>query len=164
MTRQCRLFVIAAVWPLLAAGCAAPPATLDLISVAREAVAQAKADAKSRQAADSAQMQAQAAALDAAFDADVRLVAAGQLPDADGRPVELSAEWVISARKGYSAARALSEQNARSADAASRVALDNLDAADEALRMAADLVVANWNVSQRVKQYLMDAQRGLSGR
>jgi hypothetical protein len=162
MTRQGKLFVVAGVWLLLAGGCAAPPATLDLLSVARKAVAQAKVEAESRQAADAARTQAQAAALDAAFDADVRLAAAGGLTDAEGKPVALTAEWVISAQKGYSAARDLLDQNMRSTAAAHQTAIDNLDAADEAMEMASELIVANWNVSQRIKQYLMNVQGNIT--
>jgi len=98
----------------LFAGCAAPPATVELVNVARQALADASELADARRADDLARLDELAGALDAGFDADVRLVAAGGLIGPDGQPVGLSPEWVISARKGYAAARgALADQRGR---------------------------------------------------
>jgi len=143
------------------AGCAAPTATIDLMTVARKGIAYSQ-EAQSQQHAEILRRMAdQAAALDAAFDADVRLVAAGQVKDAQGRPVELSPEWVISARKGYVAARGLLEKQMRSQELANAKQQENLVAADEALEMACQLIVQRWNVGQRVKQQLLKMQRRL---
>ena len=103
----------------------------------------------------------QAAALDAAFDADVKLAAAGAICDAEGKPVELTPEWVISARKGYAAGRDILADEVRTAEATHRTGQDNLAAADEALEMATELTVWQSDLSERFKQHLMTVQRSL---
>ena len=140
-------------------GCAAPSATLDLISVARKGLSSARQDAEANHADNIRQLEAQKADLDAAFDADVKLAAAGKLTSADGEPAALSAEWVISARKGYSAARDLIGAQIGSSNSAHQTALDNLDAAAEALDMACELIVSQQNLSQQLKRYVLETQR-----
>ncbi len=108
------------------------------------------------------QIEAQQAALDAAFDADVALAAAGGLKDPNGQPVPFSPQWVISARRGYTAARDVLASQVRQADAAHSVHQDNLAAADEALDMASQLIVAQWNIAERLKTQLVAAQRRLT--
>jgi len=143
------------------AGCAAPSATLDLITVARKGIASARESQAAQHAEIIERLKAQTAALDSAFDADVRLAAAGQITKPDGRPVELSVDWIISARKGYVAARDLLAEQIRSAEVAHVARQDNLKAADEALEMASQLTVQQWNIAERIKQHLMAVQRRL---
>ena len=143
----------------LFAGCAAPPATVELVNVARQALADASELADARRADDLARLDELAGALDAGFDADVRLVAAGGLIGPDGQPVGLSPEWVISARKGYAAARgALADQRTRRADQTAREK-DNLAAAGEALDMAMQLILQQYAVGERLRNLLLTAQR-----
>ncbi len=73
-------------------GCSAPTATLDLLTVARKGISSA-ADEEAHQHREIVKrLAAQMAALDSAFDADVRLVGAGQIRTGEGTPVELSPE------------------------------------------------------------------------
>jgi hypothetical protein len=104
-------------------------------------------------------LNAQQASLDAAFDADVKLVAAGQVKDAEGEALALTPEWVISARRGYIAARDLVADQMRSAEATHATRLDNLEAADQALDMASQLILEQWAVGMRIKQELIKVQR-----
>ena len=142
-------------------GCSAPTATLDLITVARKGLGMAGQAELEHQAQLTDQLNAQIASLDAAFDADVRLVAAGQIKDAQGGILTLTPEWVISARKGYAAARDLLAGQMRSAEAVHVTRLDNLQAADEALDMASQLIVQQWAVTERIRQELINMQRRL---
>ncbi len=140
-------------------GCSAPTATLDLLTVARKGISSA-ADEEAHQHREIVKrLAAQMAALDSAFDADVRLVGAGQIRTGEGTPVELSPEWVISARKGYIAARDLLNEQVQSSQAAHAARRDNLKAADEALEMASELIVRQWNIAERVKQHVLNVQR-----
>ena len=142
-----------------AAGCGAPPATVELISVAQKALADAAEFQSARHAEHLRQLDGTLAALDAAFDADVELAEAGKITDSTGKPVELSAEWVISARKGYAAGRdALAEQRRR-LEAAHATHQDNLVAAAEALGLAKDLIIQHSSLSARAKQLLTSLQR-----
>ncbi len=146
----CSLLLAAAL-----AGCSASPAAVDLIAAARAGLAQARRAEAQRQALEARGLEAQAAALDAAFDADVRAVAAGQVGPA-GDPTALSPEWVISARRAYATTlRALAQQQLRD-QAAGAERLDNLAAADEALEMAGDLLVRQLQLAEPVRRRLMD--------
>ncbi len=161
--RRERLRRVPALLALLGAGlfvgCGAPPATLELIGVAQKALRETSALEKERHAEELRRLESMKAALDAAFDADVKLAEAGRITDAQGRPVRLSAEWVISARKGYAAARdALSEQQQR-LQAAQATHLDNLAAAAEALTLARNLILQQASLSGRARQFLMSLQR-----
>jgi hypothetical protein len=156
------LVLIAAASAALLAGCGAPTATLDLITVARGALASAKEAEEEHHAELARRLEAQAASLDAAFDADVRLAAAGKITDAEGKAVAFTPEWVIAARKGYAAARDLLAEQGRSAEAAHATRLDNLAAADEALDMASQLILQQWALSEKVRQELINVQRRLS--
>ena len=144
------------------AGCSAPAATLDLITVARRGLA----DARQAQAAQHDEivkhLTDRNGELDAAFDADVRLAAAGALKDASGKPIALTAEWVISARKGYAVGKGALSDQLRQAQAAHLARTDNLQAADDALDMAASLIVQQYSLLQRVSQHLLTLQRSLS--
>ena len=144
---------------LLLGGCAAPPATLELIAVARRALVEAKETQAAQHAELLQHIEAQQAAMDAAFDADVTLAAAGGITDARGQPVPFTPRWVISARRGYIAARDELAGQIRQAEAAHAVRQDNLAAADEALDMASQLIVAQWNIAERLKTLLLTAQR-----
>ncbi len=156
-------FVVLAASALLAmlTGCSAPTATLDLITVARKGLTLAKQAQIDQHTELANRLESQTASLDTAFDADVRLVAAGQIKNSDGKPVALTPEWVISARKGYAAARDLLAKQARSAEAAHATRLDNLNAADEALDMATQLIVQQWAITNRIRQELINVQRRL---
>lgn len=142
----------------LLGGCSAPTATLDLITVARKGFHLATQEEMLQHAEIVRGLETQLASLDSAFDADVLHVASGQVRDADGNVVGFSPEWVISARQGYGAARGLIEQQIRSAQIAHEGRKDNLKAADEALEMASQLVVAQWNVAERIKQHILNTQ------
>jgi len=159
MVRGIERMLLAAL--LAAPGCAAPGATLDLITVARKGLAMSRQAQADRHAEIVRRLQAGIAELDGAFDNDVRLVAAGQIKSPDGQPAGLTPEWVISARKGYSAARDLVAEDIRAAEQAGAADEDNLKAADEALEMASQLVVQQWSIGERLKQQLIDAQRRL---
>ncbi len=158
ISRLTFVIVLALAAPL---GCAPPSASLELISVARKGLASAKEAQEAAHAQQARQWQLQAAALDAAFDADVKLAAGGQIVDAQGRPLAMTPAWVISARKGYAAARDLVAQQREAAAADHLVRMDNLAAADEALEMATQLVLQQLNVDTRVRQQLLDAQKRL---
>lgn len=145
----------------LLAGCVAPPATVDLITVARKGLAMAREAQASQHAEIVRQLESQSAALDQAFDADVRLAAAGQIKTADGQVVPFTPEWVISARKGYAAARDATGRELRGAEAANAARSDNIKAADEALDMASQLIVQQYSVSEQIKQQIINVQRSL---
>lgn len=157
-TRAMRCLLIAACLP---AGCSAPSATLDLITVARMGI---KSATEAQTASHTELLQyydMQAKSLDDAFDADVRLAESGQLKDADGNPLKLGAEWIISARKGYAAARDALADRKCGAEAAHAVNIDNLKASDEALDMASQLIVQQSSLTQTLKQHLINIQRRL---
>jgi hypothetical protein len=104
-------------------------------------------------------LKSQSAALDSAFDADVRLAGSGELKKPDGTVVELSPEWITSARKGYIAARDLLSEQVRLAEVAHATRRDNLRVADESLEMASHLIIQQWNVTEQLKQHVLSAQR-----
>ena len=164
MARRIRIaaFSAAAAAAVVLGGCSAPSATLELITVARKALAEAKQTQAVQHDDLVKQLEANKAALDAAFDADVALAAAGGLKDANGQPVPFTPQWVISARRGYAAARDVLAQQVQQADAVHAVNQDNLTAADESLDMAAQLIVATWNVAERLRMQLLAAQRSLT--
>lgn len=160
--RDKRLLVLLTLSGLLLNGCSAPPAALDLIAVGREGLSGAQqADAQQHEQV-MANYQAQIAALDAAFDADVRLVEAGGIKTLDGEAVVLSSQWIISARKGYSAARGAIADQMQSAQAVHLVRQDNLRAADEALDMAGELIIDHSLLGQRIRQAMANARKGLA--
>jgi len=143
----------------LLAGCSGPQAALDLIAVAREGLTGAK-EVQARQHEQlMSDNEAKLAALDAAFDADVRLVEAGGITKADGEPVALSSEWVISARQGYAAARDALAEEMNMAQAAHLINEDNLQACDEALEMAGELIIQRSLLWQRIRQLLANARK-----
>jgi hypothetical protein len=144
-----------------ASGCSAPTATLDLLTVARKGVQFARLREQQQHADARQRFNELAASLDQAFDADVRLAASGQLRNAGGQAVSLTPEWVISARKGYAAARDAVASQARTAETQHAMSMDNLDAADEALDMASQLTVRQWQISEQVRQTLINSQRRL---
>ncbi len=146
---------------LFLSGCTAPASTLQLITVARKAISGAREGQIAQHDEIVRNLHAQANALDHAFDNDVRLVAAGQIKDAQGKSLTLTGEWVISARKGYTAARGLIAEQVRSAEAAHAKRLDNLKAADESLEMASELVIRQLNVTERIRQHLLSVQQAI---
>ena len=156
------MLAAAALCLIALAGCSPPAATLQLIAVARQGIKGAQ-DAQVAQHEQLTKFRdGQSAALDAAFDADVRLAASGALKDASGKPLALTEEWVISARKGYTAARDLIQQQAQADQAAHAARLDNLKASDEALDMAGQLIIQQQGLALRAQQELADFQRRLS--
>ena len=146
--------LVALIVPALSAGCGAPPATMELIAVARQGLADTSTLEKSRHAEAVGRLDALKAALDSAFDADARLIEAGKIQDAAGKPVPLSAEWVISARRGYAAARDALAQQHRHLEAEHACHLDNLSAADEALAMAGTLILQHYALTGRARQII----------
>lgn len=144
-----------------ATGCQPAPATLELIAVTQKALTDAAEAEKENNAELHRRLADSQAALDAAFDADVRLAETGKIAGPASQPVALSAEWVISARKGYAAARDALTEDARRADAVHATRLDNLSAAGEALDMANRLTVLQYSVSERTKELLLTLQRRL---
>ncbi len=149
-------FIAAGVIAAAAGGCSAPAATLELISAARRgldlaAEAEHRAHAERRES-----IEARADALDTAFDADVRLVGSGALERPDGSAVELTPEWVISARKGYAAARDALGEKARAVEAVHAANLDNLRTSDEALEMARRLILRRMRLTAPIRAKLED--------
>lgn len=137
---------------LLFSGCGSPTATLDLLEVTQQGLAGARERQVRHHDRELEHWRKQSAALDAAFDADVRLAAAGNVRNAGGEVVELTPEWVISARKGYAAGRDLLAEQVRRSEANHAAAMDDLEAAEEALQLARQLTVLQWNVGERFKQ------------
>jgi hypothetical protein len=156
-----RVCGVAAFLAVAFTGCGGPPATVDLITAARKGLALARESQAARHGEMLRQLGAQAGTLDDAFDADVHLAAAGQLKDAQGKPLAMTPEWVISARKGYATARDALAGQVRAEDAAHTVETDNLKAADEALDMAQRLIVEQWAIAGPMQQAILNAQRRL---
>ncbi len=140
---------------LLFPGCRTPTATLDLIAIGRKGLASAREAQKAHQIEMQRYHKSQIAALDSAFDNDVRLIEAGQIKTADGNVKTLDADWVISARKGYAAARTVLAEQAQANMSAGLVEMDNINAADEALEMATQLTVLQWNVGEQIKRQFL---------
>ena len=161
MDARIRIVAVLAILASVLPGCS-PSATLDLITVARKGLTMAQEAQTAQRAEIVRQLDGQADALDQAFDADTRLAASGQLKDADGKTVPFSPEWVISARKGYAAARDAIGNQVRQTEALHSVRMDNLKAADEALDMASQLIVQQWSVGERIQQELLKVQRRLA--
>lgn len=141
------------------AGCGTDAAAVELIGAAQLGLNSATEGEKAHHARWQEQIDAQRAALAAAFDADVRLAASGQIPGADGQPVELSPEWVISARKGYAAALGMLAEQDRQATAAHATRMDNLAAAGECLQMARELLLRRAELTGRVRGILERIER-----
>jgi hypothetical protein len=159
--RRCFLWLALAAG--LCSGCATQTASLELITVARRGLSMAQEAQVQQHAQQVGQLGAQSSALDAAFDADVKLVASGQLKDPQGQSVTLTPEWIISARKGYAVARDQVAEQLRQADSAHATRIDNLRAADEALEMATQLILQQTTLGNTVRQQMLDAQRKLAG-
>lgn len=140
-------------------GCASPPAALELIAVAQKGLTQAQDVENQRHQQELDALAGLQKSLDAAFDSDARLAEAGRIHGPGGQPVALSAEWVISARKGYAAARDALADNRTGLEKAHATHLDNLSAARDSLDLAAQLIVLQSDVSQRVKETLLNLQR-----
>ncbi len=157
-----RLLVALAFLTALLNGCVAPQAALDLILVAREGLTGAQAAETRQHEQLMADLAVRIDALDVAFDADVRLVEAGGIKTADGEPVALSSQWVISARKGYSAARGAVAGQMQAAQAAHFTRQDNLRAADEALDMASQLIIERSLLGQRIRQAMANVKKELT--
>ena len=146
---------------MLLGGCTTAPAAMELITVARKGLAQAKSAEQQRYADDRGDMAAQRAAMARAFDADVRRVAAGTVRDADGNAVGLTPEWVISAQRGYTAATELLLEEALAAQHSHAVRMDNLTAADEALEMAGQLMLRQAAMTEKLRGAWTRMQRRL---
>ena len=141
----------------LTGGCDGP-AAMELLGVARGAVAQARTELQADHDDRLSLVKFQCRSLDTAFDADVRLVAAGGIVTADGEPVTLSPEWVISARQGYGAAREALVEQMLAMEADHAVRQDNLVAADEAIDQAGRLMLQWSLLSESVQTLLIQAQ------
>ncbi len=146
----------------LLVGCETPHATLDLISVARKGMATTRQSQSALHQEIITHLETRKKSLDHAFDTDVVLVASGKLQNSDGEEITLSPEWVISARKGYAAARDIIDSEIQSAQRTHSTQMDNIVAADEALDMASQLIVQQWDVSEKIKQQLLNIQRRFS--
>ena len=140
-------------------GCGTDGATLELIKAAELGLDSAREGEQGHHERWQEQIEAQRAALAAAFDADVRLAASGQIIAADGQPVELSPEWVISARKGYAAALGMLAEQDRRAQAAHANRMDNLAAASQCLQMARELLLRRAELTGRVRGILERIER-----
>ncbi len=156
MIRHVRRMSAVSALAFVLGGCGAGPAALDLIAEARKGLDMARQAQQAQHERIVAQTKAQAAALDEAFDRDVRMAEAGQITDTAGQPVEFTAEWVISARRGYAAARDMLHEQLARQRAAHAADADNLDAADKALEMAAELIVYRSSLTGRLKRHLLD--------
>jgi hypothetical protein len=140
-------------------GCTSPPATLELVGVAQKALADARTYQAQRHQEAMGNLVSLASSLDAAFDADVRLAAAGGIVSPDGKSVALSPEWVISARKGYAAGRDALASQRQKMDSGHAQQLDNLSAASEALDLAKALIIQSSFLNEQARQILMSLQR-----
>jgi hypothetical protein len=143
-------------------GCSPPMGTLDLIAQAQRSLTMARGALSATHAEQIKGIEGQSAELDAAFDADVRLVASGQITDANPGapgPVKLTAEWVISARKGYAAAKKALTDKLVASQLTHATDLDNVQAGAEALDMARTLIVMQQNLSANIKGWLLSLQR-----
>lgn len=162
--RRCSAAALAALLATLA-GCGGSAASLELLAAARGGIALAREAELEHQQRYDRQLAAQAEALDAAFDADVRLVDAGRLLGPEGEPVRLTAAWVIAARQGYAAGQRALQEEARASAAAHAGRLDDLAATDEALEMAVELIAADAALADRVRVRLAQVRgRWLDGR
>ena len=141
------------------AGCTSPPATLELVGVAQKALADAQAYQTQRHQEAMGNLESLASSMDAAFDADVRLAAAGGIVGADGKSVALSPEWVISARKGYAAGRDALAAQRQKMESGHAQQLDNLSAAGEALDLAKALIIQSSFLNEQARQILLSLQR-----
>ena len=140
------------------AGCTSPPATLELVGVAQKALSDARVYQDQRHQEAMGNLDSLASSMDAAFDADVRLVAAGGITAPDGKAVALTPEWVISARKGYAAGRdTLTAQRQRMESGHSQQQ-DNLSAAAEALDLAKALIIQSSVLNEQARHILMSLQ------
>lgn len=152
-------FFVGLVLCLLCSGCATPTATTELIAQGMKGLEMARDAREQSYAIETKMYQQQLASLDAAFDADVKLIAAGGLTDKDGKAVEMTSDWVISARKGYSTAAGVIGKAMIQSHQAYATDLDNIAAANEALQLANELVVLQWNVGERFKQQFLQLQQ-----
>jgi hypothetical protein len=133
-------------------------------------VTQARAAQQAQHEEIQSRMQERTAQLDDAFDADVKLAGAGLLrkpmaataPADSSQVVSFTPEWVISARRGYAAARDAMARDARNEEIAHAVRMDNLAASDEALDMATQLIVRQWNLGQKLESSMLALQRMLA--
>jgi hypothetical protein len=141
------------------AGCSGPPAALDLIAAGRMALDEARQAELAGQVEQTERLGAHVAALDAAFDADVRLAETGALVGPDGAPIVLDGQWVIDARRGYAVALRAMYDARRDADQAHATRLDNLQAGDDALQMAEELITRDMNLREPIRQRLLALQR-----
>lgn len=154
-----KTFMVIAAGLFLFCGCATPTATTELITQGIKGLQMARTAREQSYEIETKMYQQQLAALETAFDADVKLVSTGSLKDADGKPVEMTADWVISARKGYSAAVSAISTHVVKAQQVYATDLDNIAAANEALQLANELVVLQWNVGERFKQQFLQLQQ-----
>jgi hypothetical protein len=141
------------------AGCSTDAAAIQLIQTGRDGLHLAQQSQREQHQIIAAYLDSQRSALDAAFDADVRLAAAGQIKRPDGSAVEMTPQWVIDARKGYAAARDALADQARLQQTAHDAAMDNIAAADEALTLAEQLLQAR---SAAFRRLPVTGFRGLS--
>ena len=103
-------------------------AQLELVRQAERGVVSARRSAEAQSALIAAADEARRLELDAAFDADVRVRG------------ELSAEWVIEARRAYAAGLALLDEQRRHHEQAAEVDRRNALAAEAALTRLRDLL------------------------
>ena len=155
-------FALLASVALASAGCGGVNSTLDLLTVAQQGLRLAAERQQQQHGQIVQHLQSNLAALDSAFDADVKLAAAGQIMGANGEPVQLTADWVISARKGYIAARSILTGQIHTVETSHAQSLENLKAAGDALQMAAELTVRRWQVAEQAKQYVLQTHRSLT--
>jgi hypothetical protein len=135
----------------LGAGCGTLPATMDLIAVARTGVVHAQAAEEEYYAAQQQWLAERQSQLAAAFDNDVRRVAAGELLRADGSQVTFDAQWVIEARRGYDVGISALHHQAVNDLQVHHARLDNLAATDEALAGAHELLLARWTLLEALR-------------
>lgn len=136
---------------LFIGGCASPTATIDLINVAKKALQQAGEEKQVMYEQQQKMYRSQITALDDGFDADVKMIAAGGIKTAEGETVTLTPEWIISARQGYSAARAAIETQMLAAEKNNMIEQDNLKVGIESLDMAQELEIMQWNIAEAFK-------------
>lgn len=149
-------WILAGAVLLATVGCAPPAATIMLHQQGLKGLEMAKADINDLSSKLAAQYAKQDASLDTAFDADVRACEAGLIKDKDGKPVPLSAAWVIESRKLYAQAKSIIAANQADLQAAKNIRLDNISAAQRALQNAITLIVMQQNLDQNMKGWVFD--------
>lgn len=148
---------------LLLPGCGPPRSSIQLVDIARDGVKSARKNAEQDLQAILELYDQQLQSLDAAFDQDIQEVSSGAVLETDDSAVQLTAAWVIRARKGYAAARMVIERQRHRRIADHLLEVKNLDAVDWALRALEDVLALRFETDRTVRSQLVDLRRKIDG-